>query len=593
MPEKLGRFRILEPLGADFIGSRYLAFDPQISRQVVLRTLDPGCEDAGGLVREHFLQEARTAARLSHPNIIKVFGIHTEAPQPFVVLENLEGPSLEELLADAGPLPVERTVRLIVPVADALEYVHAEGVIHRDVRPGAIVVLPGDQPALTGFVMAKMADVVSAVTRQGLAVGTPGYASPELVTGGIADLRGDIFSLGAVIYEMLTGRQAFVGRNMAETLYRIAHADPDPPSSLVPGLDHRHDRLLFRALAKSPDKRQQSMGELRTELEAWRVSGAVGAVSMDDTDEITPDSGLSDADDTGRLPEQAPEAAAAVVTGSGADVPELESEPEFEPEPHHEPEPVPEPEPEPELVESPAAPEYVAPFAAAESGKAVQPPVPTAARAKGHPPPGERRKLLPVIAAVAAVLLVSLLAAWQLDWFGSSPANDAADGGEELLARTGQLVEADPAGAGDTRSGITGAGELPEDTAGMAKSDSAPEEAVVEPGASVKPPVELSDGTATRETDETADRGSTAGPPEEAVPPPPPPTGVLEVASHPWARVTLDGVSKGETPLRIDGVAEGEHRVSLVSDAGLKWTGMVTVKGRRSTYCFHNFSEGG
>jgi len=509
-----------------------------------------------------------------------------------VVLENLEGPSLEELLADAGPFPVERTVRLIVPVTDALEYVHAEGVIHRDVRPGAIVVLPGDQPALTGFVMAKMADVVSAVTRQGLAVGTPGYASPELVTGGVADLRGDIFSLGAVIYEMLTGRQAFVGRNMAETLYRIAHADPDPPSSLVPGLDHRHDRLLLRALAKSPDKRQQSMGELRTELEAWRVSGAVGAVSLDDTDEITPgsglsglddtdeitpDSGLSGPDDTGRLPVPEPEETLAAVTGSAADASELEFEPESEPEPQHEPEPQPEP------VASTVAPEHVVPDAAAESVAMIQSPAPAAAREKGLPPRAARRKLVPVIAAVAAVVLVSLLAAWQLGWFGSSPGNDAAGHGEVLQARTGQVVDADPVGAGD----------MPEDAAGAEKSDSASEEAGVDPGVSQKPPVEVSDGTATRKTDETADRGSTAGPPQEAVPPPPPPTGVLEVASHPWARVTLDGVPKGETPLRIDGVAEGEHRVSLVSDAGLKWTGTVIVRGSRSTYCFHNFSEGG
>lgn len=269
MPDTLGRFRILEPMGADFIGSRYLAFDPQINRQVILRTLDPSSEDTAGLVREHFLQEARTAARLSHPNIVKVFGIHTEDPQPFVVLENLEGPSLELLLAQSGPLPVERTVRLVGPVADALDYAHGEGVIHRDVRPGAIVILPGGQPVLTGFVMAKMADVVSAVTRQGLAVGTPGYSSPELVTGGHADLRGDIFSLGAVIYESLTGIRAFVGKNMADTLYRIAHTDPDLPSSLVPGLDQRHDHLLQRALAKSPELRQQTMGELRAELDAW------------------------------------------------------------------------------------------------------------------------------------------------------------------------------------------------------------------------------------------------------------------------------------------------------------------------------------
>lgn len=587
MPEKLGRFRILEPLGADFIGSRYLAFDPQISRQVVLRTLDPGIEDAKGLVRERFLQEARTAARLSHPNIIKVFGIHTEEPQPFVVLENLEGPSLEALLADAGPLPVERTVRLIGPVADALGYAHAEGVIHRDVRPGVIVVLPGDQPALTGFVMAKMADVVSAVTRQGLAVGTPGYASPELVTGGNADPRGDIFSLGAVIYEMLTGRQAFVGRNVAETLYRIAHADPDPPSSLVSGLDDRHDRLLLRALTKSPDRRQQSMGELRTELETWLAPGAAVAAALDDTDEITPDIRPVGSDDTDRLPVLESEETIAAATGLEADAPEPEPEPVLEREP----------------VATLAAPAAVGeaataggpdtPEVTAEPGKAVRPSIPVAISAKSPPPRGERRKLVPVVASVAAVVLVSLLAAWQLDWFGSSLADDAADSGEELLAQTDQLVGAGPVDTGDTPDAITGTAEPPDDAAGEEQSNQGIEEALADPGASSAPLVEVSDGTATRKAGETEFRGSTAESPQETVPPPPPPTGVLEVASHPWARVTLDGAVKGETPLRINGVVEGEHRLSLVSAAGLQWTGTVTVRGSRSTYYFHNFKEGG
>jgi len=271
MSETFGRFRILERLGADFIGSRYQAFDPQIGRQVVLRTLDPACEDAGGLVREHFLQEARTAACLAHPNIIRVFGIHTDEPQPFVVLEYLEGPTLKRLLADSGPIPPERVAKLLAPVADALGYAHGEGVIHRDVRPGAVVVLPGDQPVLTGFVMAKMADVVSAVTRRGLTAGTPGYAAPELVTGMPADFRSDIYSLGIVIYEALTGQQPIRGRNVAETLHRIAHGEIGPPSSLVEDLGGRHDRVVLRAVARSPEERTQTMGRLREELRAWQV----------------------------------------------------------------------------------------------------------------------------------------------------------------------------------------------------------------------------------------------------------------------------------------------------------------------------------
>ncbi len=577
MPDTLGRFRILEPLGADFIGSRYLAFDPQINRQVVLRTLDPSSEDTAGLVREHFLQEARTAARLSHPNIIKVFGIHTEDPQPFVVLENLDGPSLDLVLAESGPLPVERTVRLIGPVADALEYAHGEGVIHRDVRPGAIIVLSGDQPALTGFVMAKMADVVSAVTRQGLAVGTPGYASPELVTGGNTDLRGDIFSLGAVIYEALTGCQAFVGRNMAETLYRIAHADPEPPSSLVPGLDQRHDRLLLRALAKSPDQRPQTMGELRMELDAWLKPEAGMPDLLADTDEILTELSPLAVDHGGQLP--VPDPGMTVAPEGPAPEPVTAADPE--------------PEskgvigiPRPVVTDQTAsAPQAMVAEGSAGAEKGARSSVPAAPVTTGPAPHRERRKSVPVIAAAAAVMLVSLLAAWQFGWFGSGSGERATGGQEELLTTAVEMVDAVDAATG-TVSGVEGQ-LLPGHEA------EPPEQAPAELLTISEPPADESAGDSTRSGGDPGESGDSGQPPEKAVAAPPPPTGVLEVASLPWARVTVDGSVKGETPLRIDGLAEGEHRLSLSSAGGMEWSGVVVVRGNRSTYYYHHFREDG
>lgn len=501
MSETLGRFRILEPLGTDFIGSRYLAFDPQISRQVVLRTIDPSREDAEGLVREHFLQEARTAARLFHPNIIKVFGIHTDEPQPFVVLEYLEGPTLERLLADDGPLPPRRVASLLAPVADALGYAHAEGVIHRDVRPGAIVVLPGDQAVLTGFVMAKMADVVSAVTRQGLAVGTPGYACPELVTGGEADFRGDIFSLGAVIHEALTGRPPLRGRNMAETLYRIAHGEVDPPSALVDGLDGRHDRLVLRALAKSPDDRQQTMGQLRDELEAWHEE-------TDAEDEP--------AADTGELPPAAETVDAPVV--------------------------VPQPPPCPE--------------------RAVR---------------DDRRSRLVAVLLAAAVLVISLFGAWRLGWLGRSGEPATAGGPAAELAEE-PVTEIGDAVGRSVKTDVLPV-EPPPDDQGLSAEGG--EESVGE--------VEDQPGGAGRDEPPEAEAGSSPEGKPSAIPPP---TGVLEVESAPWARVTLDGRARGETPLRIAGLAEGEHRLSLASPAGGEWSGVVRISAGRPTYVFHNFRKG-
>jgi hypothetical protein len=558
MMDTLGRFRILEPLGADFIGSRYLAFDPQINRQVVLRTLDPASEDREGLVREHFLQEARTAARLSHPNIIKVFGIHTDDPQPFVVLENLEGPTLELLLAGSGPLPVERTVRLLGPVADALGYAHSEGVIHRDVRPGAILVLPGDQPALTGFVMAKMADVVSAVTRQGLAVGTPGYASPELVTGGITDLRGDIFSLGAVIYETLTGCQAFVGGNLAETLYRIAHTDPKPPSSLVPELDQRHDRLLLRALAKSPERRQQTMGELRAELDAWLTSDPEASDLLADTDEIPAVLIPLSVDIGGQL----------VVPGPGKPVAAAPG-----------PEPVPRVEPDPEpMVES-----GLPPAAQPEMEFQAEPVSVPEAMAKGPEPTARRRRVVPVITAAVVVVLVSLLAAWQFGRFGSGPVGEAGLGNAVPHSLSAEVADASPAETGDTS--FDKAGELP---GGEAEGG---DRAAEGPDVNSEPPVDQRTGGSVEGGGQIADAGKAEKPPEEAPAARPTPTGALEVASQPWSRVTLDGKARGETPLRIDGLAEGEHRMDLIAAEGRQWSGVVTVRENRSTYFFHNFRE--
>jgi serine/threonine-protein kinase len=471
--------------------------------------LDSANEDAAGLVREHFLQEARIAARLSHPSILKIFGIQTKEPQPFVVMEFLEGPSLAELLAESGPLPVERTVRLIGPVAGALEYAHDEGVIHRDLRPGVIIVLAGDQPILTGFLMAKMADVVSAVTRQGLAVGTPGYSSPELVTGGSADRRGDIFSLGVVVYELLTGRQPFIGRNMAETLYRIAHVDPQPPSTLASGLDERHDRLLLRALAKSPEQRQQNMGEFKSELEAWLVPPQESA--PDDTDELP----LSDP--------SRPLAA-------------LEIEPE--------PPPMPTPPPA----------------------------VPVAPDRRAWPAGAPKR--LAVAAGVVAVLLVSLLAAWQFGWLGSEPATEKAIEGMPPIAAVEET--ADAGSAVDDNASAGGEVEATEPNGETAAGEIA---AVPEP--------------ATESAARSSPGEDAAEPPLETVVAPSLPSGVLEVASLPWARVSLDGMEQGETPLRIDGLAPGEHRLSLSSAGGVQWSGMVTVRGNQSTYYYHNFEEDG
>ena len=246
----------------------------------------PASSDAGRLHR--FEQEARSIAALSHPNILAIFDVGTHDDTPYLVTELLEGETLRERLAK-GPLPVRKAVQIGSQIAHALAAAHERGIVHRDLKPENIFLTKDGHTKLLDFGLAKMEAAASgagpesvtqltAATQPGVVMGTVGYMSPEQVRGEVADHRSDIFSFGAVLYEMLGGKRAFTGDSSVETMTAILKSEPpeiSPEAKIPPGLD----RIVRHCLEKNPDDRFQSPRDLTFALGALSGSDATAALS--------------------------------------------------------------------------------------------------------------------------------------------------------------------------------------------------------------------------------------------------------------------------------------------------------------------------
>lgn len=266
-PPEVSHFRVLERLGAGGMGVVYRAEDRKLGRSVALKFLpDSLARDAAALAR--FRREAQAASALNHPNICTVYGVEECEGKPVIVMEFIAGESLEAVL-QRGPLAPERAVALAVQMADALEAAHVAGVVHRDFKPANILVTAAGVKVLD-FGLAKMEHPPALgfeppnVTREGAILGTLHYLSPEQVEGQPAESRSDLFSLGAVLYEMLTGRRAFDGPSAAQVMAAILALPPAPLAGSIPrGLES----VVMRCLAKKPEERWQSAADLRVALE--------------------------------------------------------------------------------------------------------------------------------------------------------------------------------------------------------------------------------------------------------------------------------------------------------------------------------------
>ncbi len=268
---RVGRYEVRRELGRGTMGVVYEAWDPQLSRRIALKTLHlgfPASEETQEEFQQRFLVEARAAARLQHPGIVVVHDVGRDDDQglPFMALEYLEGRTLGELIRERGALPWAEAVPLVRRVAEALAHAHEHGVVHRDVKPANIMVLPDGTPKIMDFGIAKIETARLKLTVAGQSVGTPLYMSPEQALGQPSDARSDVFSLGAILYTLLTGQLAFAADNIPRIVARVVHDEPPPPSSLVPGLPPGLDQVVARAMAKSPAARLPGASQLAEDL---------------------------------------------------------------------------------------------------------------------------------------------------------------------------------------------------------------------------------------------------------------------------------------------------------------------------------------
>lgn len=262
---RLGRYELLGELGRGAMGVVYRARDPIIDRVVALKTIDSGRSgEAATSFTERFFQEARSAGRLNHPNIVTIYDAGDAGGQAYIAMEFLEGTGLREMLDEQAPLSIARAVEIAGQVARGLAYAHEHGVVHRDVKPANIIILRNRRPKITDFGIARLgeADVLA-----GSRAGSPKYMSPEQIRGdGALDGRSDIFSLGAVLYEMLTGRQPFGGAEVVDIMRTVLQDHPQPPSAHNARVPPELDALVLRMLAKRPDERHPSARWLYREL---------------------------------------------------------------------------------------------------------------------------------------------------------------------------------------------------------------------------------------------------------------------------------------------------------------------------------------
>ena len=263
--ERLGRYLLQDVIGQGAMGMVYRAQDPLLGRDVAIKTIRLEITRAEqDDFEERFLREAKSAGKLSHPGIVTVYDAGEISNVAYIAMEYLQGQDLRELIRTEHRLAHDQIADIAAQIADALEYAHRHGVIHRDVKPGNIMVLPDGKVKLMDFGIARMQ--TSSMTQTGIMLGTPKYMSPELVIGGEADGRTDIYSLGIVLYQMLTGSAPFESNTIGTTLHRIMH-DPAPhPTTLGISISPGFEYILNRALAKKPEKRYAHASEMANDL---------------------------------------------------------------------------------------------------------------------------------------------------------------------------------------------------------------------------------------------------------------------------------------------------------------------------------------
>ena len=266
MIETLGRYKILSIIGQGAMGVVYKAVDPMIDRTVAIKTVNLSLnKDELAEYELRFRQEIKAAGRLNHPNIVTIYDVGRNDDMAYMAMEFLEGKELKDILLDSGRPPVATSVDWIAQIAQGLAFAHDNDIVHRDIKPSNIMIVRGGLAKVTDFGIARMpASAVKTMT--GLILGSPRYMSPEQVIGHNLDHRTDIFSLGVVLYESLTGLPPFDGDNVNAIMYATVNTVPPAPSNSHPGVPTMLDLIVAKALAKTVDERYQTMREFADDL---------------------------------------------------------------------------------------------------------------------------------------------------------------------------------------------------------------------------------------------------------------------------------------------------------------------------------------
>jgi serine/threonine protein kinase len=265
--KKIGKYEIITILGKGAMGIVYKARDPHINRDVAIKTIrfDLVSEESENEeIMQRFMREAQAAGKLSHPNIITIYDVGREESVTYIVMQLIEGQSLQKMISSSEKFSTPEVIDLMCQICSALDYAHKNGIVHRDIKPGNILLDKERKPYICDFGVARVE--TSTLTQAGTAVGTPSYMSPEQVVGKKVDKRSDIFSLGCILYEILTGRRPFEAESITTVIYKIINEEPLPLIEVKKGLPVGFEHTITKALAKDPNDRYQSCAELAADL---------------------------------------------------------------------------------------------------------------------------------------------------------------------------------------------------------------------------------------------------------------------------------------------------------------------------------------
>jgi serine/threonine-protein kinase len=267
--ERLGRYQLREIIGEGAMARVYKAYDPEIDRTLAIKLLKPQISE-NDQYRSRFLREARAAGVLSHPNIVTIFDVGVDETRPYIAMEFIEGMTLGDLVRTDRKLSIKEVVDIGIQLTRALDYAHRKGIVHRDVKPGNIMLIDESKTIkVADFGICRMDSAGNEVTQHtqlGDVLGTPNYMSPEQVNGDKVDARSDLFSAGVVLYKLLMGVVPFEGDSVITVAYKIAKTDPPPMDNMRPEIPLRLRRIVERSLRKQPDKRFQTGEEFAQAL---------------------------------------------------------------------------------------------------------------------------------------------------------------------------------------------------------------------------------------------------------------------------------------------------------------------------------------